>query len=97
MTLKLFHESDLVGIIPEYCANGFHMHGLVELTEMAAKYKNVLDYWASPNKDPKVEESIPWDQFEGWCVESEDGARQSITPPWIGMENGRLAIHWRYF
>lgn len=93
---KLFHEKHLIGIIPAPYPDGLAMQGSVELTEKAADYKELFDYWVDDNKDPKTEEKFSDALFENWFVEDEDGAKHSIGLPAIFPENGKHEIAWRY-
>ena len=73
------------------------MHGAIQLTEKAADYKAVLDYWITPDKDPAVEPPFPKSLFENWFVEDEEGVRHEICIPGIFISDGKQEIMWRYF
>ena len=95
--LKLYHEDNLVALISDHSPNGFEMHGSLQLTEKAAAYKAVLDYWADPNKDPQQEPPFPTSLFENWFVEDQEGVRHEICIPGVFTRDGQEEIHVALF
>lgn len=93
--LKLYHNTDLIGIIKSADSNGFDMHGKIELTEKAAAFKPVFEFFENPENDsvePPFAEDILWN----WKMVDEDGKSAEVGLPGIFDEADGTHIMWRY-
>lgn len=95
--MKLYHGSTLIGLVKDACPNGFEMHGIIELTSEAEKFKELFEYWTDENQPEDVDPPFPEEMLFNWFIETEAGERKEIGLPGIFDEEGRKDIMWRYF
>lgn len=79
--LKLFHGSDLVGVITDEVPDGLAMTGQIELTPAAAKYKKVFEFFADEEKSDNEDPPFPNDLLYSWSIQFESGKVEEISIP----------------
>jgi len=91
--LKLFHRTELIGLIRNANQDGFEMSGEIELTPAAAAYKDVFAFFTDEQKALYEEPPFAGELLEHWSVETESGERKEIVIPGVYEDGG---ICWRY-
>ena len=91
--LKLYHGSDLIGLIRNPSQDGFEMSGEIELTPAAAAYKELFAFFTDGDKALYVEPPFEEKWLESWSVENEKGERSPIVIPGV-YKDGEIC--WRY-
>lgn len=94
---KLYHNTNLVGMVESASANGFAMHGIIALTPSAVPYEPIFAFFQDEDRPEGMEPPFAEELLENWFVESESGKRDEIGIPGIFELDGRKHIMWRYF
>jgi hypothetical protein len=94
--MQLYHNANLLGLVTEICANGFDMHGLIELTPKAENEKYQY-LWASEYCREGVALDPPEEIQENWFMVDEAGRCLEIGLPGIFAKDGQTHIMWRWY
>lgn len=94
--MKLYHNSTLIGTITDACANGFDMHGIINLLPSAEQYKPIFEYFQNQERPQPEEPPFEEHLLENWFIENEQNRRQEIGLPGIFDLDNRKHIMWRY-
>jgi hypothetical protein len=92
-SLKLFRQTDIIGILTNPAQDGPEIVANLELTDAAANHQDLLDYIMSkklPEQDPPELLNL----FEGWFIEDENGVKKTIFPP--AIYPGAKFLSWRW-
>ncbi|MBS1956924.1 MAG: hypothetical protein JST89_22235 [Cyanobacteria bacterium SZAS-4] len=90
--LKLFHGSELIGIITDEMLDGLAMVGKIALMPEAVKYKEVFDFFADEEKSDNEEPPFSDDILYNWSIQSDSGKVEKISIPNIYPDG---LICWR--
>ena len=87
--LSLFHENILIGRIQNAVADGSALAtvGDIELTEEAANYKELLEFFLDDDKRSFEDPPFSNELMENWFIEDEQGHREPIDVPLINENN----------
>lgn len=92
--LKLYHNSDLIGLIRNYNQDGSVLSGDIELTLAATAYKELFLFFTDEEKFLYVDPPFDQADLENWSIENEEGRRAPIAVPGV-YDDGE--IRWRYW
>ncbi|MFA7335706.1 MAG: hypothetical protein WC028_02890 [Candidatus Obscuribacterales bacterium] len=92
-SLKLYRNSEVLGIVTNPAQEGPEPVANLELTAAAANHKDLLDYIMS-KKEPGQDPPVSLNLFEGWFIEDENGVKKTIFPP--AIYPGAKFISWRW-
>lgn len=95
--MKLYHGNTLIGTITDACANGFDMHGIINLSPSAEQYKSIFKYFHDKERPQSEEPPFAEHLLENCFIENEQNQRQEIGLPGIFDLDNRKHIMWRYF
>ena len=91
--MKLFRESELIGIITNPKSEGPAIIADLELTEAASNWQDVFDYVMD---ERSLHEAPPFDEnrLEGWFIQDETGQLRPVFVP--AIHDGGKNIEWRW-
>lgn len=91
--MKLFHRSELIGVIRNASGEGTWLTGDLELTPAAQAYK---DLFAFLTDEDRMLEVPPFskDMLNNWYIEDEHGQRKPVFVPAVHNDGKSIEWHW---
>lgn len=94
---KLYHQKTLIGTVLDADANGFSMHGIVELSTDAEPFKPIFAFFQDRSIPKDMEPPFPEELLENWFMEKDGGDPEEIGIPGVFEMEGKTHIMWRYY